>query len=142
MLQRLANGVKLGRWILGGFLAPSRPQSAAHPLADGELVAAGDLADLLHLGVGEQNLESLTHTMSIACSAVEFQGVAERSLQICRELLAADPTAHAPQRLEVQTERFRYTFRQTARTLRHVRKHLGGRAGGWVGCWRRVRASG
>jgi hypothetical protein len=51
MLHRLANGAELGRWVSSGLLAASCSQGPAHPLPYGELVTAGDLPDLLHLGI-------------------------------------------------------------------------------------------
>jgi len=65
MRYRSANGFEFHLRILDRLAGTCFPKLPAHPLAHRNAIAAGKPPDLVHLGIGEQNSESLTHTVSI-----------------------------------------------------------------------------
>ena len=41
------------------------PEDFADPFADSQLLAPGETPDFFHIGIGKQDLEALTHVVSI-----------------------------------------------------------------------------
>jgi hypothetical protein len=61
-------GFQLDLRRMDGFAGARLAEGPAHPLAHRYFLPAGQAANFIHLLVGEQDLKTLTHSMSIAYS--------------------------------------------------------------------------
>jgi hypothetical protein len=66
------DGPEFGFGVVGWFLLACFTQDTPNPLPNRDLLSPRETLNLQHLLVGQQNLQTLTHTMSIAYSLDEL----------------------------------------------------------------------